>query len=273
MSILTPEMRNEFIGGLRLKYTKSLSSKFIANVNDIMYAATNLYAYGTPFVNIGKFRQPHYGASYISHLEIILKPFVDEIWDYFNRKLPYTTQADFNIFHNSLCNIFLSAIRHAGRYSHTYGSAQKMTNILFKYLSCFSDALKYKDWFTYCHMALDRFTYNGYRLPFYRDIVYPAVHRCSGIMLGPWSRMTDANYTAAQSEITSYVSSNPKTYNDYLNICHNHLGILGHIAPLSESNNYVLTPFEAEFFIWAIAKKCNDKSVTKHMIRTIKTFL
>ena len=269
MSILTKEMRDEFIHGLRPVYAKSLPSKSIKLKNDIMYAATNLYAYGTPFVNIGKSRQPHYGVSDIPHLEAILVPFVDEIWMYFNGRGPHSTQADFDCFHKLLCNNFLGCIRAAGKYSHTYGSAQKMVNILFKYLACFKDAASYKDWFTYCHVALDRFTYNGYRLPFYRDVVYPSVHNCSPDLLTPWSQMTDIEYTSAQSEIISYIRSTPKTYNDYLDICHTHLGVLSRISPLSKPKDYVLTPFEAEFFIWTIAKACNNRCATRGAIKTI----
>lgn len=260
MSILTPSMRNEFIGGLKAKYTKNLPIKSIVNRDDIMYAATNLYAYGTPFVNLGRSRQPHYGPSDIPHLTHILDPWVTRICNYFMSPYP-RTQGDFNKIHSCLCHEFLQIFITDGKYSHTYGSAQKMTNVLFKYLSCFSDAVKYKDWFTYCHMALDRFTYNGYRLPFYRNVVYPSMHGCSASALTPWSQLAVKEYSNIEDEIVSYVMSKPKTYNDYLDICKSNLKSLGHISYLSALDNYVLTPFEAEFFIWIIAKKCKDKAV------------
>ena len=62
------------------------------------------------------------------------------------------------------------------------------------------------------------------------------------------------------------------TYNDYIGICHS-IACLPAVPPLSSANNYVLTPFESEFFIWAIAKKCAEKGVTKTTINRIRAAL
>lgn len=270
MSILTKEMRNEFISGLRVKYAKDLPSKFIANRNDIMFAAANLYASGTPFWTRG--RQAHWTSTHIHNIETMLTNFVDEINNYFIRFPSPSNQSIFDNFHKQLCNIFLSDCRSAG-FHHTYGNAQKMTNILFKYLACFADASTYEDWFTYCHMALDRFTYNGYRLPFYRDVVYPLIHGNSIKKLTTWSNLSPKEYTDVTSDIVSYINFHPKTYNYYLDICKKHLGILGTVSLIPASSDYELHPFEAEFFLWIIAKECNKKTVNMSMIQGIKKLL
>ena len=271
MSILTKDIRDEFIGGLRAKYAKALPSKSIANKDDIMFAAANLYAYGTPFVNQGKRRQSHYGTGTtdIQTIKKELNNYVAAVLGYFKKPYP-KSQADFDNDHKNLCEIFLRSIT---KYQHTYGNAQKMTNILFKYLACFMDASIYEDWFKYCHMALDRFTYNGYRLPFYRDVVYPRIYGSSASTLTLWSCLKDVDYTTVTNDIINYVNSYPKTYNYYLDICQKKLHILSSISHLSTSHDYELTPFEAEFFLWIIAKKCKDKSVSNATIETIKSLL
>ena len=267
MSILTSDMRKEFISGLSAKYAKSLPSKMIGKKGDIMFAAANLYAFGTPFWTRGG--QKHLTVNFITNIEKMLDTFVTKIEKYFISSAP-STQSIFNDFHNELCTIFLSDCKTNG-YIHTYGNAQKMINIMFKYLSCFEDAAKYKDWFKYCHLTLDRFTYNGYRLPFYRDIVYPRMHGSSATALTNWSELESYEYTPVTNDIIDYVNSHPKTYNYYLDICQKELHILSSISHLSD--DYILTPFEAEFFLWIIAKKCIDKSVNNAIIKNIKSLL
>ena len=134
--------------------------------------------------------------------------------------------------------------------------------MLFKYLVCFADASEYADWFRYCHVALDRYTYNGYRLQFYGKVVYPSLNngRCAPA-LESWSQIaTYADYKTISDDIVSYVGSHPKTYNDYVDIC-DRFPTLPTISKLLE--DYVLTPFEAEFFIWTIAKACMKKTSDK----------
>ena len=262
MYIQTSEMRDNFISGLREKYARSLPTKSIKNKTDIMFAATNLYVSGTPFVSpINEATQPHYGSDEISLLSAILDPFVTMVWEYFNMVPAPATQLDFDVVHKRLCDEFLNDIADAGRYIHTYGNAQKMTNMLFKYLVCFVDASGYADWFRYCHVALDRYTYNGYRLQFYGKVVFPSINGRSAPALESWSQIaTYADYKTISDDIISYIGSHSKTYNDYVDIC-DHFHTLPTISKLSA--DYVLTPFEAEFFIWTIAKACMKKTSDK----------
>lgn len=255
MYILSPQMRSNFIDNLRPTYARNLPQKNIENREDIMFGAKNLYLSGTPFAQRGTERQVR--ATDTLLVESALVPFVEKVWFYFNQMPAPTRQAEFDQFHEELCDIFLNRFYDFG-YVHNYGNAQKQVNVLFKYLSCYADAAQYAEWFKYCHMALDGYTYNSYRLPFYLKVVHEALHNYPAGKLTAWSKFTRSEYKVVTSDIISYISANPKTYNDYLDICA-HFPILENIPRLSPKKDYVLTPFEAEFFIWLIAKNCFEK--------------
>ena len=204
MYIIPPSQPIRFLVGMAPKfrgYTSTFPTRSISNFNDIMYAATHLYAYGTPFANPQAGSQPHYLKSDIPTLEIILTPFVQKIWEYFN-KTPNkaNTQVNFDIFHEQLCDLFLICISSEGRYTHTYGNSQKMVNMLFKYLTCFADYPKYADLFSYCHIPIDRNILNSFK----RNHSVPNITatmkyhftdpRTGVVEEEPWSRMSKAAY-------------------------------------------------------------------------------
>jgi hypothetical protein len=187
-----------FIAGLRFKYTKVLSRKSITNESDIMFAATNLYAYGTPFANRGKAKQPHYGPEDIPHLTTILSPLVKKIWSYFNEDptVP-NNQRNFDLLHEKLCDQFMEIFNDDGVYTHTYGNAQKFVNILFKYLTCFSDYASFADLFSYCHVPIDGIILGKfaliYRVPNTKGTVYRGHYhgKYCGVC---WSSMSKEHY-------------------------------------------------------------------------------
>jgi hypothetical protein len=255
MYILTKDIRNEFIAGLRPSYAKSLPRMSLAGGHGIMFAAKELYLSGTPFQNRGVGRQRRMNDPVA--LESVLHPLCEKILRYFFVDPTPSSQAAFDKFHDELCVMFLDGFREAG-YTHTYGNAQKFINILFKYLSCFEDAeLYFEEKFKYCHMAIDRYTYNGYRLPFYRNVVYPSIYGHSPKELTAWSQLTKTEYLNLKNDIVKYISGAPKTYNEYLRICHL-LSVFTRVPFLTD--DYVMTPFEAEFFLWTIAKCCQEKN-------------
>lgn len=209
-------------------------------------------------------------------LEFVLYPLCEKILHYFFEDPTPSSQAAFDKYHDELCVMFLDGFREAG-YTHTYGNAQKFINILFKYLSCFEDAeLHFEKKFKYCHMAIDRYTYNGYRLPFYRNVVYPSIYGHSPKELTAWSQLTKTEYLNLKNDIVKYISGTPKTYNEYLRICHL-LSVFIRVSFLTD--DYVVTPFEAEFFLWTIAKCCQEKNendtyvYNSEFVRKIKKML
>lgn len=108
-------------------------------------------------------------------------------------------------------------------------------------------------------MALDRYTYNGYKLPFYRDIVCVKRYGNHPNDLSTWSKMCEDEYVKISRDIAEHVANNPKSFNSYLDICHS-CSVFTSIARLEDEDDYNLTAFEAEFFLWAIAKACLSMS-------------
>lgn len=286
MYIPTPSMRDEFINSLRPNYARTLPTKSIKNINDISYAAVKLFASGTPFRPGFSSEAQSFMKEDPTHLlETTLSPFVDEVWKYFNTMPTPKIESDFDNFHEKLCKLFL---RIFSTYEYSYGNAQKFSNMLFKYLACFSDASLFEKKFKYCHMALDGYTYWGaskssYPLSFYRDVVYSGAR----LTATPWSKLKESEYMKYPSassadgiinDIRNHFSSHPKTYNDYVGICAL-FPILSTVTLLPTATNFVLTPFMAEFFIWAIAKECSKKTsgrgpVYPHtFVDTIKTLI
>ena len=211
MYIINATARSSFIDGLRFRYTRELPTKSIGNINDIMFAATHLYAYGTPFANRGKGKQLHYTPADIPHLETALEVFVEMVWQYFNEK-PYTQnkQENFDLFHEKLCDEFLDAFEEDGVYTHTYGNAQKMVNMLFKYLTCFSDYEDYADLFSYSHVPIDGIILGKFALVYHvpgtkgtvKDGYYHGTYRGN-----VWSKMDKEDYMSLLNEYRATLTS------------------------------------------------------------------
>jgi len=137
------------------KVTKlHLPVKLISNLTDITEGVIAVYENGVPF---SRQKYKNGVGAYQPVLNIISKL----IYDYFNNE-PNTpnTQLNFDIFHEKLCNTFLTI--NAERLVHgvpplTYGNAQKFINVVFKYLTCYADYSDYADLFSHCHMPIDRY--------------------------------------------------------------------------------------------------------------------
>ncbi len=151
-------------------------------------------------------------------LTSVLSTLANDFVDYFSKPAP-KTQADFDDWHNTVCDKFLTiynALLSSSGYTRTakYGKAQKIVNITFKYLYLFCDiVLGNPGHFTFCHFAIDNYTlkwYNG----------LPGYPKCSA---RNWSDMTYGEYIDIQKNIRAYISKNMPDK----------------------------TPFEAEFEIWS----------------------
>lgn len=72
--------------------------------------------------------------------------------------------ADFDARHRELCQSFMDDMAQMLHYRVTFGHAQKIVNMAFKYLYCCRGAEKYEDTvFSHCHMPLDSYTIADYR--------------------------------------------------------------------------------------------------------------
>ena len=138
----------------RCNYVESFNSRKIKCLDDIKEGIYNVYNSGVPFrPAVQKYKVGNYPQA--------LDKIAVRVWNYFNLA-PNTanTQNNFDVFHKSLCDDFLNTINpqrvNLGLADFTYGNAQKLINIFFKYLVCYSDYQLYASLFEYCHMPIDR---------------------------------------------------------------------------------------------------------------------
>ena len=190
-----------------------------------------------------------------------------EFCDYMKSSTVHT-QLSFDAWHHSVCDEFIQKLNSRSSRRKKYGKAQKAFNMAAKYLYCCNDTItpSMQTKFDNCHIALDGFTYIGnknYQLSFYRDVVYPWKYGSMPRRTIFWSRLDYNNYKTAVDNIREFfdISEHKHTFNEYLSACHA-TGILTRVSPVPNEDDRVLTPFEAEFFIWEICKQ-NRRDVFK----------
>ena len=91
--------------------------------------------------------------SHAEEKEKALANFAEAVQSYFTAS---ADNMDFDEKHNSWCEQLIKKFK---PYEITYGQAQKIVNMTFKYLYCLDDAnTLFNDYFKQCHVALDSFT-------------------------------------------------------------------------------------------------------------------
>ncbi len=102
---------------------------------------------------------------------------------------------DFDKLHESWCENFLNDLQDSKYEQATYGQAQKVVNMAFKYLYCCDgvDRSKFKD----CHMALDSFTLNWY----IREVL-----KVDKNIVDKWSKLDDVAYKKIQTDIRNHLT-------------------------------------------------------------------
>lgn len=153
----------------------------------------------------------------------------DKFIEYFQD--PATKPEEFDQWHKKTCIWLtkrLQALCTAG-VTVKPGKAQKLINMSLKHFFCFDSAeqLAEQGAFDYCHMPIDRYILSWY----YREIKGVIIEREDDWRL-TWKNFDYDEYIEIQKEIRNYLSdSNQNT--DYLS-----------------DENMLMTPFEAEFYIW-----------------------
>lgn len=114
----------------------------------------------------------------------------------------------FNDNHNNLCqDLRNNKIFEGTSVKFTYGHAQKIVNMAFKYLFCMEGSEKYKDIFMQCHMPLDSYTLEWYkRSEFYKKITEKKALLTSD---DTWSKMTEEQYLKIREYIENNVKEEP----------------------------------------------------------------
>lgn len=141
--------------------------------------------------------------------------------EYFKNPAPINQKA-FNKWHSGECKKIIKVLKRCNAQQiATYGIAQKIVNMTFKHLSCFSNAQNKPDHFKFCHMPIDSkilFWIKDEQIS--KSIIPPKGS------IPPWSTLNYKTYIRLQSDIRKYLKRlNSKT-----------------------------TVLEAEFDIWAKAK-------------------
>ena len=155
---------------------------------------------------------------------------------YFNNPAP-KNQVAFDKWHSKECNTIIDVLMDCNAQQiATYGIAQKIVNMTFKHLSCFSDAQKKRGHFKYCHMPIDR------KIRFW--INNKVVSATSSMT--PWSALNN----------TTWSTLDETTYTNLQNAIRNHLDNLKRLKRISNKT----TVLKAEFVIWPEAKDNMEKA-------------
>ncbi|MGN1143457.1 MAG: hypothetical protein ACI4SU_02750, partial [Anaerovoracaceae bacterium] len=162
---------------------------------------------------------------------------IKEMVDYFSMEKsgPPENAESFDKIHQSICLAWTKEF--SGSSLGTYGKAQKIINMAFKYLYCYAyvdESLKV--YFRFCHMPLDSFT-----LEWFKRNVAKNLNDFKSDKLMPWSKIENS----ASNEDTFTITENGKqkeyyTYDFYKNCIRKYI----------EDNHIKLTPLQLEFIIW-----------------------
>lgn len=154
---------------------------------------------------------------------------IEKLKEYFNAT-SVSEESEFDEKHKEMCDIWHNQFKNINKLG-TYGKAQKIVNMAFKYLYCCKDAEEYKAYFKYCHVALDSFTLEW----FVREV--ESAKEIVKKYVSTWSSIEEYN---AEDENETY------SYMFYQNEFRN----------LKSKNEALsdLTPFQKEFIMWPYYK-------------------
>ena len=161
----------------------------------------------------------------------------DELNTYFTKNDAPSTEKDFDKIHDELCQKWCKEFKSLGKLG-TYGKAQKIVNMSFKYLYCRNDADKRKDHFKYCHMPLDSFTLEWFK----RE--YPKQNNGNKL----------DNIITSWSNLKSGDNNDPDTFiDDDGKKCYSYHFFKEEIRKIA--NNKGIFPLELEFIVWPQIQK------------------
>ena len=134
--------------------TNPLHNRLIENYNDILLAVKEVYSKALIVRTI-----KNHGLINKIQLERIKEKVAKIIYNYFNEE-PNTLYniISFDKWHDDICQLFISEynkISSGITLPISYGKAQKLINMTFKYLTCYADFRKYEGLFIYAHMPID----------------------------------------------------------------------------------------------------------------------
>lgn len=158
--------------------------------------------------------------------EEVLKWLVGEINRCFHNK-DYENKAEFDKWHNSICEKFVADFNNRVLKDNyrpiSYGKAQKILNMSFKYLRCFDDANLHLSLFRNCHMPIDSLVIN-----WYNDNNVGGDNKINCF----WSNFNESCYSNIQNNIRQFC----------------------------ENGKENLSPLEMDFYVWKEEKEKKKRS-------------
>ena len=153
---------------------------------------------------------------------------------------------DFNAWHKELCEYFIKEYKRILANAKmkadgvTYGKAQKIVNMTFKYAYCFDDACNYAQKFEPCQIPLDHYILDWF-FSWYKEIWEEQ---------NPGKKLTKSGkYTLCKWSNLDYEKENGELIPQYKEIQE---------AIKNRLSARNVTPLEAEFLIWYEAKKAEE---------------
>lgn len=176
-------------------------------------------------------------SKYASQRKTALADIAGGITDYFLNKEAADSQEEFDQMHEALCSIWTKAFE--GIFIGTYGRAQKIVNMSFKYLYCVDYHKKnYYDWFRFAHITLDSYIL---------DWMHQNKYVCSEIKFSKilkWSNLEQKMYNILEAKAARGIA-NTHAFDNY-------------------------TALEAEFLIWDAAIVYRATSEYQKMLKKYK---
>ena len=156
---------------------------------------------------------------------------ISEFYVFFSNHSNALAQSAFDNAHDKLCNAWIGSFDDNSPLG-TYGKAQKIVNMTFKYLYCYADDIL-KERFKYCHMPLDSFTLEWFK----RNI-----QEVDPTKIGSWSKMEDE-----KSDTIKIPKNKEKYYYPfYVKKIVEFINNINQGKPEEDK----LTPLQLEFIIW-----------------------
>lgn len=207
------------------------------------------------------------------HKDAIRDESVEWLARYLETSSPFqiTDQGAFDEWHTTTCNAYCERmntfIRENGfSFAITYGRAQKVLNMTFKYLYCTgSYRAPVESIAPYLHMTLD-----GYTLKWYKQVVLPAINvrrtpgtpKLKGTDVPEWSKMDEPGkhpYSDIQKRIREYLPTAAEyRYSIQTGVIDEEIEENTQRAPQNRTLDVSVpfdstrnSPFYAEFIVWA----------------------
>lgn len=177
----------------------------------------------------------------------------------------FNTSTKFDNWHNEACVYFQNELNQKTDFKNnpynkaTYGQAQKVINMAFKYLYCMKDAEHYHDIFDKCHMPLDSFTLEWYRRYVCKDYMFEKNSKAKLKSDTVWSKLVPEEYTAITALINDRLSSKDKPLS--IKIGHNDF----HLPTQPLYTEFIIWPemqrhISAEEFLFSLGNYTSEKN-------------